>query len=371
MAYTHRSKDNLLEEGVERERVYVIGNPIFEVLTAYEGRIDRSDVLQRFKLKTREYFAVTLHRTENVDVVPRLQGILDSLQAVHEKYRQPVIVSLHPRTADRMQAFGLKKQSYDLVFTHPLGLFDWVQLEKNARCVITDSGTLQDECSIFHVPIVTLRDVTERAETQEAGSNILAGANRETMLRAVDVVLSMPTEWTTPPEYLEKQVSVTVAKILLGPLPFTRTRLQACPASCRVAGKCWSKPSLILSHSLTSRLCHGRSDFRSGLWLLAVPEQCRDHDRGKSAHRWRNRTPWNSALLPIRITRIRGGLHLPSVAASRRQLGPRRDLLRCHGSWQPPANRSAAAFMDIPHSQSEERRYCETHPQEAYDTNVT
>ncbi|HEX9567068.1 MAG TPA: UDP-N-acetylglucosamine 2-epimerase (non-hydrolyzing) [Thermoplasmata archaeon] len=227
MAYTHRSKDNLLEEGVERERVYVIGNPIFEVLTAYEGRIDRSDVLQRFKLKTREYFAVTLHRTENVDVVPRLQGILDSLQAVHEKYRQPVIVSLHPRTADRMQAFGLKKQSYDLVFTHPLGLFDWVQLEKNARCVITDSGTLQDECSIFHVPIVTLRDVTERAETQEAGSNILAGANRESILRAVDVVLSMPTEWTTPPEYLEKQVSVTVAKILLGHLPFTRTRLQA------------------------------------------------------------------------------------------------------------------------------------------------
>jgi len=227
MAYTHRSKDNLLEEGVERERVYVIGNPIFEVLTAYEGRIDRSDVLQRFKLKTREYFAVTLHRTENVDVVPRLQGILDSLQAVQEKYRQPVIVSLHPRTADRMQAFGLKKQSYDLVFTHPLGLFDWVQLEKNARCVITDSGTLQDECSIFHVPIVTLRDVTERAETQEAGSNILAGANRESILRAVDVVLSMPTEWTTPPEYLEKQVSVAVAKILLGHLPFTRTRLQA------------------------------------------------------------------------------------------------------------------------------------------------
>ncbi len=227
MAYTHRSKDNLLEEGVERERVYVIGNPIFEVLTAYEDRIDRSDVLQRFKLKKGEYFAVTLHRTENVDVVPRLQGILDSLQAVHEKYGQPVIVSLHPRTADRMRAFGLKKQSYDLVFAHPFGLFDWVKLEKNARCVITDSGTLQDECSIFHVPIVTLRDVTERAETQEAGSNILAGANRESILRAVDVVLSMSTDWTTPPEYLEKQVSVTVAKILLGHLPFTRTRLQA------------------------------------------------------------------------------------------------------------------------------------------------
>src|SRR5438128_10072029 len=124
-----------------------------------------------------------------------------------------------------MQAFGLKKQSYDLVFTHTLGLFDWVQLEKNARCVITDSGTLQDECSIFHVPIVTLRDVTETAETQQAGSNILAGANRENILRADDVVLSMPTDWTTTPEYLEQQDSVTVENILLGELPFTPARL--------------------------------------------------------------------------------------------------------------------------------------------------
>lgn len=227
MSYTHRSKDNLLEEGVERERIYVIGNPIFEVLTAYGDQIERSDALKRFKVQAGEYFAVTLHRTENVDVIPRLRGILDALQAVHEKYGQPVVVSLHPRTADRMEAFGVKRQAYDLIFTHPLGLFDWVKLEKNARCVITDSGTLQDECSIFHVPIVTLRDVTERAETQEAGSNIMAGANRETILRAVEVALALPREWTTPPEYLEKQVSATVAKILLGHLPFSRTRLQA------------------------------------------------------------------------------------------------------------------------------------------------
>jgi len=227
MAYTHRSKDNLLEEGVERERIYVIGNPIFEVLTAYKDRIDESHALERFGVDGGAYFAVTLHRTENVDVPERLVELLDSLQAVHAKYGLPVVVSLHPRTADRMKAHGVNPGEYDLVFTKPLGLFDWVKLEKNAKCVLTDSGTLQDECSIFHVPIVTLRDVTERAETQEAGSNIMVGADRETILRGVDVALSTPTDWSTPAEYLEPHVSVTVAKILLGHLPFSRTRLQA------------------------------------------------------------------------------------------------------------------------------------------------
>jgi UDP-N-acetylglucosamine 2-epimerase (non-hydrolysing) len=227
MSYTHRSKDNLLEEGVERERIFVIGNPICEVLATYSHKIEKSDVLSRFKLRKGRYFAATLHRTENVDAVGRLKELLDSLRAVHDKYRRPVIVSLHPRTADRMKAFGINAKSYDLVFTRPLGLFDWVKLEKNARCVLSDSGTLQDECSIFHVPIVTLRDVTERAETQEAGSNVMAGADRATILRAVELALTTPTDWTTPSEYLEKQVSVTVAKIVLGHLPFSRTRLQA------------------------------------------------------------------------------------------------------------------------------------------------
>lgn len=227
MAYTHRSKDNLLEEGIERERIYVIGNPIFEVLTAYAERIEKSDALARFGVDKGEYFAVTLHRTENVDVLERLTELLDSLQTLHEKHGLPVVVSLHPRTADRMQAHGVDPKRYDLVFTRPLGLFDWVKLEKNAKCVLTDSGTLQDECSIFHVPIVTLRDVTERAETQEAGSNIMVGADRETILRGVDVALSTSTDWTTPAEYLTPHVSVTVAKILLGHLPFSRTRLRA------------------------------------------------------------------------------------------------------------------------------------------------
>ncbi len=224
MPYTNRSKDNLLEEGVPRERIHVVGNPIFEVLTAFADSIEASKVLTRFKVTTGTYFAVTLHRTENVDRPERLRALLDGLQTVREKYNQPVVVSLHPRTEDRLKAAAIEPKSYDLVFTRPLGLFDWVKLEKNARCVLTDSGTLQDECSIFHVPMVTVRDVTERAETQETGSNVLAGADKEAILRSVELALAAPRDWTVPPEYLEPHVSATVAKIVLGHLPFGRTR---------------------------------------------------------------------------------------------------------------------------------------------------
>lgn len=224
MPYTNRSKDNLLEEGVPRERIHVVGNPIFEVLTAYADRIEASEVLTRLKLTRGQYFAVTLHRTENVDRPERLRALLEGFQAVREEYGQPVVVSLHPRTEDRLTAAGIDPKSFDLAFTRPLGLFDWVSLEKHARCVLTDSGTLQDECSIFHVPMVTVRDVTERAETQERGSNVLAGADKDALLRSVGLALAAPTDWTVPPEYLEPHVSATVAKIVLGHLPFGRTR---------------------------------------------------------------------------------------------------------------------------------------------------
>jgi UDP-N-acetylglucosamine 2-epimerase (non-hydrolysing) len=98
----------------------------------------------------------------------------------------------------------------------PLGLFDFVHLEKNAACVLTDSGTVQEECCIFNIPNVTLRDVTERPETIDAGSNIITGADPESILNCVKAVLSFPNVWAAPPEYIKKNVSATVAKIVLG-----------------------------------------------------------------------------------------------------------------------------------------------------------
>jgi len=210
MPYTHRSKENLLREGIERQRIFVIGNPIYEVLATYREQIEASDILDRLGLCPKTFFLATLHRAENVDSPARLEKILHGLSLVAEAYQEPMIVSLHPHTADRLS--NLEPQSMRLL--KPLGFFDFVKLEQNARCVLSDSGTVQEECCIFGVPNVTLRDVTERAETIEVGSNILTGADM--ILQSVIIALGLSHSWSPPSEYLEPHVSRTVVKILLG-----------------------------------------------------------------------------------------------------------------------------------------------------------
>jgi UDP-N-acetylglucosamine 2-epimerase (non-hydrolysing) len=216
MPYTHRSKENLVREGIERQRIYVIGNPIYEVLNTYDEQIEASDVLNQLQVQPQKYFLVTLHRAENVDNEERLEQLLGGLAAVADFYQEPMVVSLHPRTADKMARFGLDPKSERVRLLTPMGFFDFVKLERNAHCVLSDSGTVQEECSIFRVPNITVRDVTERAETIEIGSNMLTGAEPQTILQSVKVVLGSSLSWTPPPEYLEPHVSSTVAKIVLG-----------------------------------------------------------------------------------------------------------------------------------------------------------
>ncbi len=127
-----------------------------------------------------------------------------------------MIWAIHPRTRQRLTGFGIDVAADDLTIVDPLGLHDFVSLERHARCVLSDSGTVQEECCIMKVPNVTLRDVTERPETVECGSNILAGVEPTDVLRAVAVALAQPPSWTPPPEYLVRSVSATVARIVLG-----------------------------------------------------------------------------------------------------------------------------------------------------------
>jgi len=214
MPYTERSKDNLVREGIERERIFVTGNPIFEVLNHYQQEIDSSRVLERLGVTEKGYLLVTLHRAENVDRPARLARILGALAAAGQAHALPVLVSVHPRTADRMKEFGVAGSGLTLL--RPLGFFDFVRLEKRARAVLSDSGTVQEECAIFGVPNVTLRDVTERAETVECGSNVLSGSGPEDIARALALALDAGTDWSAPREYIVPRVSRTVAKIVLG-----------------------------------------------------------------------------------------------------------------------------------------------------------
>jgi UDP-N-acetylglucosamine 2-epimerase (non-hydrolysing) len=216
MPYTERSRMNLLREGFAGHRVFVTGNPILEVIEHYRPQIDASEVFSRLGVQKGRYLLATMHRAENVDIESRLRSLTAALEQLQREYGHPVICSLHPRTRSKMIAFGLQASNAQVRFLEPLGLFDFVALERDAFCVLSDSGTVQEECCLFHVPNVTLRDVTERPETVECGSNMLSGAEPEVICTAVRTVLALGRQWQPPAEYCRRDVSDTVVKIVVG-----------------------------------------------------------------------------------------------------------------------------------------------------------
>lgn len=224
LPYTERSREHLLREGLEPERIHVTGNPIGEVLRHYAQGITASDALARLGLVPRGYFLATLHRAENVDEPERLAGLVDALVAAARAHGLPVVFSVHPRTRDRLQRAGLEPDEAHLRLLAPLGFFDFVKLQSAARAVLSDSGTVQEECALLRVPHVTLRDTTERPETLECGSNVLAGTTAEGLLRGLRLALGLETSWQAPQGYDAPDVSGTVTRLVLGQLGPRRYR---------------------------------------------------------------------------------------------------------------------------------------------------
>ena len=196
-APTEKAKQNLLREGVEEDKIFVTGNTIVDaVYQNLEIAKRKVNVLKDLGLKPKEYFLVTAHRQENVDVKERLKGILKGLELIHEEFSMPVIFPIHPRTRKRIREFGLSLDG--VTVNDPLGFLEFLQLEANARLVLTDSGGVQEETCILGVPCVTLRDNTERPETLEVGSNIIVGTKREKILEGVKLMFNKENSWENP-----------------------------------------------------------------------------------------------------------------------------------------------------------------------------
>jgi UDP-N-acetylglucosamine 2-epimerase (non-hydrolysing) len=211
LPYTENSKQNLLSEGYHKNYVFKTGNPIFEVLQKFESSINSSKILDELGLQSETFVLVTTHRAENVDNESSLTNIIQALKYTAKKYK--VIFSVHPRTRSKLRGFDL---SDNIILSEPFGFFDFVHLEKTAKVVISDSGTVQEECCIYGVPSITIRRTTERQETIECGSNLLVGTDYVSIKNGFESVLNRNNSWQPPQDYLIENVSDIVVNILLG-----------------------------------------------------------------------------------------------------------------------------------------------------------
>ena len=191
LTYSSIARDYLLAEGIPADRVIKTGSPMFEVLENYMPQIDSSDVLSRLSLDKGEFFVVSAHREENVDSVEHLEKLAETLNTLAEHYGLPVIISTHPRTRNRIEAQGIKFHS-NIQLLKPLGFHDYNNLQKNAKVVLSDSGTINEESSIMNFPALNLREAHERPEGMEEASVMMVGLGVERIMQALAILESQP-----------------------------------------------------------------------------------------------------------------------------------------------------------------------------------
>ena len=191
LTYSDHARDYLLREGLPPERVIKTGSPMFEVLSSYHAKIEQSEILKSLQLKPGEYFVVSAHREESVDPPAQFEKLIDLLKTVADTYRKRLIVSTHPRTRARIEAAEVHLPQ--LVELHkPFGFFDYVHLQRQARAVISDSGTITEESSILNFPAVNIREAHERPEGMEEGAVMMTGLDRERVLQALSILEKQP-----------------------------------------------------------------------------------------------------------------------------------------------------------------------------------
>ena len=218
MPLTEHARRYLVAEGIRPETIIKTGSTMQEVLEYYAPKIEASDVLTRLKLNLHNYFLVSSHREENVDSPERLQALLDCLRTLAKKYDVPIIFSTHPRTQKRLDKLAHGKIDPHIQFIKALGFLDFIQLQKNAKCVITDSGSIMEESSLLNLPAVTLRQAHERPEGMDEGTLIMSDLVPDRLLQAVAMICSQHKRKNpilkTVTDYQGGKVSIQVARII-------------------------------------------------------------------------------------------------------------------------------------------------------------
>lgn len=187
---TEHARRYLLQEGISPETIFKSGSHMLEVLNYYEDKIEKSKILDKLKLEKKGYFLVSIHREENVETEVNLKEIFNSLVTLSEKYKIPIVVSTHPRTQNRLDALSISSNE-KIKFLKPFGFFDYVFLQKNAKCVISDSGTITEEASLLNIPAITIRNMHERPEGMDAGVLVLSGLRADRVVESVSIALAV------------------------------------------------------------------------------------------------------------------------------------------------------------------------------------
>ena len=220
LVLTEHARRYLISEGVRPEKIFKTGSHMPEVIDFYKEKIAKSDILSRLNLQANSYFVVSAHREENVDSTKNMFDFVETLNALASEYKMPVIVSTHPRTKKQLDSMGLINLSPLIQFSKPFGFCDYIKLQMDSRCVISDSGTISEEASILNLPAVTIRNAHERPEAVDVGTFILTGLKKERVLESIKVVCEQHNKISRSiipvPDYAESNVSKKILRIVLG-----------------------------------------------------------------------------------------------------------------------------------------------------------
>lgn len=216
MVHSEHARKYLEKEGIRPETIIKTGSPMKEVLNFYSDKIDNSKILSTLALTSNEFFIVSAHREENVDSEINFNNLLDTLNIVAKKYNKKVIVSTHPRTRKKLETLGRKDFDERIQFLKPMGFFDYNKLQKEAFCVISDSGTITEEASILKFPAIMIRQAHERPEGMDVGTVIMSGLKSNRVIESIDIVTSQykKTKQLDIPDYHSDQVSIHVTKVI-------------------------------------------------------------------------------------------------------------------------------------------------------------
>ena len=216
LCYSENARKYILDTGVKPEYTYVTGSPMAEVLDECIDKINSSDVLTKLNLQPKRYILLSAHREENIDIESNFMALMNAVNAMAETYDMPVLYSCHPRSRKMIEKRGFKFDKR-VIQHQPLGFFDYNNLQQNAFCVVSDSGTIPEEASYFKFPAVSVRTSTERPEAMEKGVFVIGSITKEHVLQAVDLAVSMHEngdDGLTVPAYADTNVSTKVVKII-------------------------------------------------------------------------------------------------------------------------------------------------------------